>query len=88
MVRSTWLVILIKNMCLYFMGSETLPSTCYILSDESSIGCGVGRYSVPSATRCHQNERQRECCHGFLSDKYTSKLSRHWSAGEEKKINI
>jgi len=30
---STRLVFLIKN----FMGSETLPSTCYILSDESSI---------------------------------------------------
>jgi len=23
--------------CIYFMGSETLPSACYILSDESSI---------------------------------------------------
>jgi len=32
MARSTRLVILA-----YFMGSETLPSACYILSDESSI---------------------------------------------------
>jgi len=23
--------------CIYFMGSETLPSACYILSDESII---------------------------------------------------
>jgi len=36
MARSTRLVILSKNI-LYFMGSETLPSACYILSDESSI---------------------------------------------------
>jgi len=35
MARSTRLVILIKN--IYFMVSETLPSTCCILSDESSI---------------------------------------------------
>jgi len=32
MARSTRLVILIKN-------EETLPSACYILSDESSIHC-------------------------------------------------
>jgi len=28
---------LIKCIYIYFMGSETLPSACYILSDESSI---------------------------------------------------
>jgi len=60
MARSTRLVILIKNICIYFMGSEILPSACYILSDESSIpfcstsngynnknptfGCLSGRY--------------------------------------------
>jgi len=37
MARSTRLVIQIKDVCIYFMGSETLPSACYILSDESSI---------------------------------------------------
>jgi len=37
MPRSTRLVIQIKNICIYFMGSETLPSACYILSDESGI---------------------------------------------------
>jgi len=31
------LVILIKNIYIYFMGSETLPSACYTVSDESSI---------------------------------------------------
>jgi len=35
MARSTWLVILIRN--IYFMGSETLPFTCYIPSHKSSI---------------------------------------------------
>jgi len=34
---STRLVILIKNIYTIYMGSETLPSVCYILSDESSI---------------------------------------------------
>jgi len=37
MARSTRLVILIKNIYIYSMGSETLPSACNILSDESSI---------------------------------------------------
>jgi len=37
MARSTRLLILIKNIYVYFMGSETLSSACYILSDESSI---------------------------------------------------
>jgi len=36
MARSTQLLILIKNIYMYFMGSETLYPTCYILSDESS----------------------------------------------------
>jgi len=28
---------LIKNTYIYFMGSETLPTACYLLFDESSI---------------------------------------------------
>jgi len=36
MARSTRLVILVKNV-ICFMGSISLLSTCYILSDESSI---------------------------------------------------
>jgi len=36
MARSTQLMILIKKY-IFFMGSETLPSACYILSDASSI---------------------------------------------------
>jgi len=37
MARSTRVVILIKDIYIYFMGSKTLPSACYLLSDESSI---------------------------------------------------
>jgi len=40
MARSTRLESLIKNIYIYFMGSETLPSACYILSDEATRGHG------------------------------------------------
>jgi len=41
MARSTRLVILINNIHIYFIGSETLPSTCHILSDDIPF-CAVG----------------------------------------------
>jgi len=37
MARSNLLVIVIKNIYVYFIGSKTLSFTCYILSDESII---------------------------------------------------
>jgi len=37
LARSTRLVILTKNLYIYFIRSETLPSSFYILSNESSI---------------------------------------------------
>jgi len=37
MAKSTLLVIMIKIICIYFMGLETLPFTCYTHFDESSI---------------------------------------------------
>jgi len=41
---STWLVIQIKKIFTYFMGSQTLPSTCYILSYDTSIPFYFNRY--------------------------------------------
>jgi len=55
MARLTRLVILIKNTYIYFMGTETYPSACYILSDESSI-------PFYSTSNRYKNYRYAENC--------------------------
>jgi len=75
MARSTWLVILIRN--IYFMGSETLPFTCYIPFHESSItfySTSNGyKHIVKLLTQC--NTKKFNLNLDFTYAKYSSKLA-------------
>jgi len=66
--RRTWLDRLASDPVqeyIYFMGSETLPSACYILSDESSIPF----YSTSSVYKNNESKISVcVCIYAFIAD--------------------
>ena len=61
MAKSTQLILLIIYVCIYFIGSPTLPSGCYKLRGKLNIPCSGYKYRLVSRTFFSVNVRIAEC---------------------------